>query len=64
MIDFGQIYVQAVTLFDDPEIKQAYDDNMIEFDKLMYPFLNAYFSLFTQPFFIGGVLCVFFEPDG
>ena len=64
MIDFGQIYVQAVTLFDDPEIKQAYDDNMIEFDKLMYPFLNASFSLFTQPFLIGGVLCDFLEPDG
>lgn len=64
MINFGQIYIQSIALFDDPEISSAYDNNVIEFDKLMYPFLNASVSLFTQPFRIGEVLCDFSEPEG
>lgn len=64
MIEFKEIYAQAIALFDDPDIKKAYEENIIEFDKLMYPFLNASFSLFTQPLLIGEVLSDYLEPDG
>ena len=64
MIAFKEIYEQAIALFDDPEIKIAYETNIIEFDKFMYPFLNVSFSLFTQPFLIGELLSDYSEPEG
>lgn len=64
MIEFQKIYEQAIALFDDPEITTAYETNIIEFDKFMYPFLNASFALFTQPFLIGEILSDYSEPEG
>ena len=64
MIKFDEIYRQSIALFDDPEITSAYDQNMIQFCKLMYPFLNASISLFTNPSMIGPLLANYDEPDG
>lgn len=64
MINFDEIYTQAVSLFDDPEIKKAYEDNRIRFSKLMYPFLNSSLSLFTNPSMIGRMLSEYVEPKG
>lgn len=64
MISFNNIYEQAVSLFDDPEITEAYDNNKIKFAKLMYPFLNSSLSLFTNPSMIGRMLSDYIEPIG
>ena len=64
MISFSEIYKQAISLFDDPEITEAYDSNKMSFDKLMYPFLNASLSLFTNPSMIGRMLSDYIEPKG
>lgn len=64
MIRFDEIYRQAIVLFEDPEITNAYDNNKIQFCKLMYPFLNASISLFTNPSMIGPLLTDYDAPDG
>ena len=64
MIDFNEVYKQAISLFDDPEITDAYDTNKIKFAKLMYPFLNSSLSLFTNPSMIGRMLSDYIEPKG
>ena len=64
MISFYEIYRQAITLFDDPKITEAYDYNKISFAKMMYPFLNSSLSLFTNPSMIGRMLADYKEPLG
>lgn len=64
MISFYEIYKQAISLFDDPEITEAYDKNIIKFAKMMYPFLNSSLSLFTNPSMIGRMLSDYIEPKG
>lgn len=64
MISFYEIYKQAVALFDDPKITEAYDFNKIKFAKMMYPFLNSSLSLFTNPSIIGMMLVDYEEPLG
>lgn len=64
MILFDNIYNKAIDLFDDPKIKKAYMSNKIQFDKLMYPFLDTAISLFTNPSAISIELVNFDEPIG
>ena len=64
MIDFNEIYTQAVVLFDDPDIKEAYDNNKIMFAKIMYPYLLSSYSNFQNPSIIGMQLSDMQEPDG
>ena len=64
MIFFNEIYKQAISLFDDPDITMAYDNNKIQFYKMMYPFLNSSLSLFTNPSMIGRMLSDYIEPKG
>lgn len=64
MIMFDEIYNQAIVLFDDPEITEAFEQNKIYFFKLMYPFLNTSCSLFTQPFLICEKLSNSSQPKG
>lgn len=64
MISYDEVYKQAIIVFDDPDLTFAYDQNKIYFFKLMYPFLNASSSLFTQPFAICELLSDRTEPVG
>lgn len=64
MIWFYDIYRQAVSLFDDPDITEAYDTNKIRFAKLMYPFLETAIPFFTNPSIIGRLLSDFESPKG
>ena len=64
MIMFYDIYRQAVSLFDDPEITEAYDTNKIRFAKLMHPYLETAIPFFTNPSIIGRLLSDFEPPKG
>lgn len=64
MIWFYDIYKQAVSLFNDPDITEAYDTNKIRFAKLMHPYLEASIPFFTNPSIIGRLLSDFEEPKG
>lgn len=64
MIWFYDIYRQAVSLFDDPEITEAYDTNKIRFAKLMHPYLETAIPFFTNPSIIGRLLSDFEPPKG
>ena len=63
-IMFNQIYDKAIGLFDDPKLKMAYDTNKMLFYKLMYPFLNNSFALFTNPLQVANELSDYTEPQG
>ena len=64
MIWFYDIYRQAVSLFDDPDITEAYDTNQIRFAKLMHPYLETAIPFFTNPSIIGRCLIDFDSPKG
>jgi len=64
MIWFNEIYKQAVSLFDDPDITEAYDTNKIRFAKLMYPYLETAIPFFTNPSIIGQLLSDYESPKG
>lgn len=64
MIWFYDIYRQAVSLFDDPDITEAYDTNKIRFAKLMYPYLETAIPFFTNPSIIGRLLSDYIAPKG
>lgn len=70
---FSDIYKKAIALFDDPKITKAYKTNEIQFDKLMYTYLQNAIMMFNNPLAISiqlasqnlpvGTMCVF-ESDG
>ena len=64
MILFKDIYNKSINLFDDPEINEAYMNNIIRFEKLMYPFLINGLSLFSNPTAIVWDLLDRTEPSG
>lgn len=64
MIWFNDIYRHAVSLFDDPDITEAYDTNKIRFAKLMNPYLETAIPFFTNPSVIGRMLTDFESPKG
>lgn len=63
-IMFSDIYDKAIGLFDDPKLTIAYRTNKLLFYKLMYPFLNNSFALFTNPLQIANELSDYTEPSG
>lgn len=61
---FSEIYTKAIALFDDPKITVAYKTNIIQFDKMMYTFLQDAISTFNNPAEIGIRLSNFNPPVG
>lgn len=61
---FSDIYTKSIALFDDPKITSAYKTNSIQFNKLMYTFLQNAFSTFNNPSVIGVRLSNYKEPVG
>jgi len=61
---FSEIYTKAIALFDDPKITRAYKTNEVQFDKLMYTYLQNAIALFTNPASIGMRLANYKEPKG
>ena len=64
MLLFKDVYVKAITLFDDPEINLAYVENFVRFEKLMYPFLQEGIGLFTNPTSVAWSLTDVTSPEG
>lgn len=61
---FSDIYEKAFALFDDPKITIAYQTNRIQFNKLMYTFMQNALSMFVNPASIAVKLASFKEPYG
>lgn len=61
---FSDIYKKAIALFDDPKITIAYETNKVQFNKLMYTYLQNAISMFNNPVSIGMRLSNYFEPKG
>lgn len=61
---FSDIYTKAIALFDDPKITVAYQTNIVQFDKLMYTYLQNAISMFSNPASIGVRLSIYNEPVG
>lgn len=61
---FSDIYTKAIALFDDPKITIAYQTNIVQFDKLMYTYLQNAISMFNNPASIGMRLSAYNEPVG
>ena len=61
---FSDIYEKAIALFDDPKITVAYQTNIVQFDKLMYTYLQNAISMFSNPASIGVRLSIYNEPVG
>lgn len=61
---FSDIYTKAIALFDDPKITMAYVTNKIQFNKLMYTYLQNAIAMFTNPTSIGMRLSSYNEPIG
>ena len=61
---FSDIYTKAIALFDDPKITVAYQTNIIQFDKIMYTYLQNAISMFNNPVSVGMRLSMYNEPVG
>jgi len=61
---FSDIYAKSIALFDDPKITRAYKTNEVQFDKLMYTYLQNAISMFTNPSSVGVRLSNYNEPSG
>lgn len=61
---FTEIYRKAIALFDDPKITKAYENNKIQFYKLMYTYLQNSISSFNNPSDIAFRLANYNEPIG
>ena len=61
---FSDIYEKAIALFDDPKITVAYQTNIIQFDKLMYTYLQNAITMFHNPASIALKLASYNEPSG
>ena len=44
---FSDVYRKAIALFDDPRITTAYETNPLQFNKIMYTYLQNAISMFT-----------------
>ena len=49
MILFEDIFNRAVNLFDDPDIRRAYELNPVEFSQTMRPYLINGLGMFANP---------------
>lgn len=63
-ISFNDIYKKAIGLFDDPDIKVAFDTNIIKFEKWMYVYMQNSISLFNNPSSVAFELTDYEEPIG
>lgn len=61
---FSDVYKKAIALFDDPKITKAYMTNEIQFDKIMYTYLQNAISIFNNPLSISLRLASYNEPVG
>ena len=61
---FKDIYTKSIALFDDPKITVAYETNIVQFEKLMYTYLQNAVGLFHNPAAIGMRLANYKEPIG
>lgn len=61
---FSDIYEKAIALFDDPKITVAYQTNIIQFDKLMYTYLQNAITMFHNPASIALKLASYNKPSG
>lgn len=61
---FSEIYTKSIALFDDPKITKAYETSKIQFDKIMYTYLQNVIGLFNNPVSIGVRLSNYKEPNG
>lgn len=61
---FSEIYEKAIALFDDPKITIAYSTNAIQFNKLMYTYLQNAINMFDNPLGISVRLSSFAPPVG
>lgn len=64
MILFKDIYARAINLFDDPDYDRAYVQNIVRFEKMMYPHLVNGVQLFTKPTQIAWALVDQTQPSG
>lgn len=61
---FSDIYKKAIALFDDPKITRAYDTNQLQFNKLMWTYLQNAIALFDNPLSVSLRLSAYNEPSG
>lgn len=61
---FSDIYKKAIALFDDPKITRAYDTNALQFNKIMYTYLQNAISMFNNPLSVSLRLSNYKEPVG
>lgn len=61
---FSDIYKKSIALFGDPKITVAYQTNKIQFDKIMYTYLQNAIGMFNNPASIGMRLSNYKEPIG
>lgn len=64
MILFRDIYFKAISLFDDPDIQLAFSQDVVRFEKLMYPYLSNGVHYFTNPTKISFMLIEQTDPNG
>lgn len=64
MLEFKDIYNKAINLFDDPIIQRAYMEDVVRWEKLMYPYLENGIVLFNSPTKIAFLLVDQTPPDG
>lgn len=64
MITNKSIYARAIYLIDDPDISNAYANNIIQFQKIMYPFLENGVSIITAPTGVSALLSSQTPPQG
>lgn len=61
---FSDIYKKAIALFDDPKISRAYETNQLQFNKLMWTYLQNAIAMFDNPLSVSLRLSAYIEPKG
>lgn len=61
---FKDVYSKAVSLFEDPKITAAYKSNTVQFEKIMYTYLQNAIGMFHNPASIGMALANYNIPIG
>lgn len=64
MLEFKKIYDKAINLFDDPIIQKAYVEDVVRWEKMMYPYLENGIPLFINPTKISYLLIDQTPPEG
>lgn len=61
---FSEIYTKAFALMNDPKLTVAYETNKIQWQKLMYPYMQNAIGMFENPTSIAVRLADYVEPIG